>query len=141
MDIDHSGPRLRRLLLLFSLPLPPHLFILLFYGSFFSSSFLPPPCLQPFHFKSLSIFTPYPPPLMVQSAAYMDVASLHRLYLRPAPRVCIFCRSHSGSLPHFPPSACTHVPVGPWGVRPLRVPLLHTLVCMRLSIWTFTRQN
>ena len=57
-DIYHSGPRLRCLLLLLSLALPPHLIILPFYGYFFLPYFLPPPHLQHFLFEYLSIFTP-----------------------------------------------------------------------------------
>ena len=47
---------------------------------------------------------------------------LRCLSLRPAPRACICCRSRVGLLSPLPPSACTQVPVLPWGVRPSRVP-------------------
>ena len=125
-DIDHSGPRLRRLLLLFSLALPPHLFLLLFFVSLFSPSFLPPPHLYPFLFEALSIFTRSPPPLPVRSAAHLDVVRTRRPSASAAcpcaPRRVPGYRSRSGLLPPFPSLSCTQVHFFTWGVSPSQVP-------------------
>ena len=57
----------------FKLGLPPHLFVLPFYGSFFSPYFLPPPHPQPLSVKDPLFVTRYQPTLPVQSAAHLDV--------------------------------------------------------------------
>ena len=89
-------------------------------------------------------FTRSPPPIPAQSAAHLGAAphlppfSLRRSSLLPAPHACVYRRSCAGVIPPFPPSDCTQVPVGPWGVCPSWVP---PRLCVPASPSTFVGSN
>ena len=115
-----------RLSLQYNLSLPHNLFPYTVSGSLFTLiSYRLPICIR--YSSKPSYFTRYPLPLLVLSAVYLGVAphppsaSLCRSSLRPAPRACVCCRSCAGALPPLPTSACTQVPVGPWGVLHVQV--------------------
>ena len=127
-DMDHSGPRTHRLLLLFNLALLPHLFLLPFSGFFFYPYLLTTTHFYPFLFEALSMFTCSTPPILVRRAAHLDTAhtrhplasaacpcALHRMLASTAVPMLV-CS------PPLLPSACNQVPVVPWGVFPSRVP-------------------
>ena len=127
-DIFHSAPRIRRLFLLFNLALWltfsfPVVWIIL------SPLFYIPPLpirsrssLKPSQFHPLPTSSPGAKRRPPGRHPHPPTTSHHRSSLCPAPHACVSFYSRASSLPPFPPSACTQVPVGPWGVIPLRVP-------------------
>ena len=62
---------------------------------------------------------PHLPPVtrhLSPATGHSPQSSPHRSSLPPAPHACIYRRYRACALPLFLPSACTQVPVSPWGV-------------------------